>query len=146
MSLISSFSFSSQKKISYVFTCDINCFFFSFSNLKRFLTSLIMFSSSTIGPCIIMFCVKKMSFFYFKKSIILLKNRFKILVILSNTKILLIRQIIIKMTCTIFMSSNNFFINLFNYIKMSKDSSAKYCQNNKERLKKKTRKRYQKDI
>ena len=87
-----------------------------------------------------------MSFFYFKKSIILLKNRFKILVILSNTKILLIRQIIIKMTCTIFMSSNNFFINLFNYIKMSKDSSAKYCQNNKERLKKKTRKRYQKDI
>ena len=29
---------------------------------------------------------------------------------------------------------------------MSKDSSAKYCQNDKERLQKKIRKRYQKDI
>ena len=29
---------------------------------------------------------------------------------------------------------------------MSKDLSAKYCQNDKERLQKKTRKRYQKDI
>ena len=35
------------------------------------------------------------------------------------------------------MSSNNFFINLFTCIKISKDSSAKYYQFNKERLQKK---------
>ena len=31
----------------------------------------------------------------------------------------------------------------FTYLKMSKDSSAKYYQNNKERLQKKARERYQ---
>ena len=41
------------------------------------------------------------------------------------------------------MSSNNFFINFFTYIKMSKNSSAKYYQENKERLQKKICKRYQ---
>ena len=35
------------------------------------------------------------------------------------------------------MSSNNFFINFFTYVKMYKDSSAKYYRNNKERQKKK---------
>ena len=43
----------------------------------------------------------------------------------------------IKLTCSIFMSSSNFFIIFFTYIKTSKDSSAKYYQNNKERLGKK---------
>ena len=38
-----------------------------------------------------------------------------------------------KLTCSIFMSSNIFFTR----IKMSKDSSAKYYQNNKERRQKK---------
>ena len=57
--------------------------------------------------------------------------------VLSNTKILWIMQIIIKLTCSISLSSNNFFIYFFTYIKMSKDSSAKYYQNNKERLQKK---------
>ena len=40
----------------------------------------------------------------------------------------------IKLTCSIFMSSNNYFIIFFTYIKMSKDSSAKYYQNDKESL------------
>ena len=35
------------------------------------------------------------------------------------------------------MSSNKFFIIFFTYIKVSKNSSAKYYQGNKERLKKK---------
>ena len=42
----------------------------------------------------------------------------------------------IKLTCSIFMSSNNYFIIFFTYIKMSKDSSAKYYQNDKESLQK----------
>ena len=37
-----------------------------------------------------------------------------------------------------FMSSNNF----FTYIKITKDSSAKYYQNSKERLQKKVHERY----
>ena len=40
-------------------------------------------------------------------------------------------QIIIKFTCCIFMSSNNFFTNILTYAKMSQDSSAKSYQNNK---------------
>ena len=39
-----------------------------------------------------------------------------------------------------FMTSNNFFIYFFKYIKMSKDSPAKYYQHNKERLQKSLRK------
>ena len=42
----------------------------------------------------------------------------------------------IKLTCSIFMSSNNFFITLFTYIKMSKVSSAKNYQNDKKDYKK----------
>ena len=42
----------------------------------------------------------------------------------------------IKLTCSIFMSSNNYFIIFFTSIKMSKDSSAKYYQNDKESLQK----------
>ena len=38
----------------------------------------------------------------------------------------------INLTCSIFMSYKFFFM----YIRMSKDSSAKYYQNNKERLQK----------
>ena len=38
------------------------------------------------------------------------------------------------------MSSNNFSIAFFTYIKMFKDLSPKYYQNNKERLKKSSRK------
>ena len=49
----------------------------------------------------------------------------------------------IKLICSIFMSSNNFFIIFFRCIKLSKDSSAKYYQNNKERLQKKARERDQ---
>ena len=56
--------------------------------------------------------------------------------ILSNTKILWIMQIIIKLTCSISLSSNNFLYSFFTYIKMSKDSSANYYENNKERLQK----------
>ena len=41
------------------------------------------------------------------------------------------------------MFSNNLFINFFRYIKMPKDASANYHQNNKERLQKKTCGRYQ---
>ena len=47
----------------------------------------------------------------------------------------------IKLTCSIFISSNNFFIIFLTYIKMSKDSSAKYYQNIKERYKKKKQKK-----
>ena len=43
----------------------------------------------------------------------------------------------IKLTWSILMSSNNLFLYSFTYMKMSKDSPAKYYQNNKERLKKK---------
>ena len=50
----------------------------------------------------------------------------------------------IKLTCSIFISSNIFFIYIFfKYIKMSKDSSAKYYQNDKERFQKKACERYQ---
>ena len=46
--------------------------------------------------------------------------------------------IMIKLTCSIFMSSNRFLMkNLFTYIKMSKDSLAKNYENNEERLQKK---------
>ena len=48
-------------------------------------------------------------------------------------------QIVIKLTCSIFMFSNNLFIILFTFIKISNDSSYKYYQNNKERLRKKLR-------
>ena len=37
----------------------------------------------------------------------------------------------------------NFFLIFFTYIKVSKDSSAKYYQNDKERLQQKARERYQ---
>ena len=44
----------------------------------------------------------------------------------------------IKWTCSIFMSSNNFFIIFFDiYIEVSKDESAKYYQNKINRLLKK---------
>ena len=50
----------------------------------------------------------------------------------------------IKLTCSIFMSSNNFFYNFFfTHIKTSKDSSVKFYQNNKERLQRKACERYQ---
>ena len=49
----------------------------------------------------------------------------------------------IKLTCSIFISSNNFFIIFLTYIKMSKDSSAKYYQNIKERYQKKNKKKRQ---
>ena len=46
--------------------------------------------------------------------------------------------IMIKLTCSIFMSSNRFLMkNLFTYIKISKDSLAKNYENNEERLQKK---------
>ena len=49
----------------------------------------------------------------------------------------------IELICSIFVSFNNFFINFFAYIKMSKDLSAKYYQNKKERLQHKAHERYQ---
>ena len=49
----------------------------------------------------------------------------------------------IKLTCSIFIFSNKFFIYFFTFIKMSKDSSGKYCQNNKERPQKIAHERYQ---
>ena len=48
----------------------------------------------------------------------------------------------IKLVYSIFISSDNFFINYFTYINMSKDLSTKYCQDNEERLQKKSN-RYQ---
>ena len=78
-------------------------------------------------------------------SVIRLKKRFKMLMVSSNTYILRIIKIIIKLTLSIFRSSNNFFYEIFfTYVKMSKDSSAKYCQNNKESLQEeKATERYQ---
>ena len=52
-------------------------------------------------------------------------------------------QIMIKLICSIFISANSFVYSIFIYIKISKDSSAKYYQNNKERLQKKSCERYQ---
>ena len=40
------------------------------------------------------------------------------------------------LTCSIFMSLNNFLIIFFTYIKIFEDSSVKYYQNDKERLQK----------
>ena len=48
-----------------------------------------------------------------------------------------------KSNCRIFMPSNNFFIKYVLHIEISKDSSAKYYQNNEERLQKKACERYQ---
>ena len=45
--------------------------------------------------------------------------------------------IMIKLTCSIFISSNRFLMkNFFTYIKMSKDLLAKNYENNEERLQK----------
>ena len=49
----------------------------------------------------------------------------------------------IKLTCSIFMSSHTFFRIFFTYIKTSKDLLAKCYQINKERLPRKTREKYQ---
>ena len=49
----------------------------------------------------------------------------------------------IKLICSISMFSNNFLTIFFAYIKIYKDSSTKYYQNNKERLQKKAGERYQ---
>ena len=78
-----------------------------------------------------------------QKPIVLLIKSSKILVSLSGTEILWIIWIMTNLTCSIFLSFNNFFIIVFTYIKMSKDSRAKYYQNNKKRLQKKARERYQ---
>ena len=48
-----------------------------------------------------------------------------------------------KIDCTISMFPNNFFINTFTYIKISKDSSANYYQNNKNGTTKKACEKYQ---
>ena len=50
-------------------------------------------------------------------------------------------QNMIKLVCRAFIYSNNFFIKLFTYIKMSKDLSAKYYQNNNETLQAKMKKK-----
>ena len=63
----------------------------------------------------------------------------EILVILSYTEILWMMQIIIELASSIFISYN-FFYFFFTYIKITKDTSAKYYQNNKERLQKKLEK------
>ena len=47
----------------------------------------------------------------------------------------------IKLICRAFIYSNNFFIKLFTYIKISKDLSAKYYQNNNETLQAKMKKK-----
>ena len=46
-------------------------------------------------------------------------------------------KIMIKLTCSIFMFSNEFFMILFRYLTMFEDSLGKYDQNNKKRLQKK---------
>ena len=79
----------------------------------------------------------------FKNFLKLNNKHFKILAILSNTNILWIMQIIIKLKCNIFMSSNKYFIIFFTYQKMSKNSSGKYYQENKGRLQKKAHERFQ---
>ena len=113
-SLIS--SFFSIKKMFLMSNCSINCFFFSFfwSNLfsfSNFQTLDLYFSS--------LFVLKKNNYFLKNKSPLYSLKHFKILVILSNTKILLIMQIIIKLTSSIFIFSNNLFIIFFTYMKIS---------------------------
>ena len=49
----------------------------------------------------------------------------------------------IKLTCSIFISFNYFFINFFTYIKMSKNLPTKHYQNGKKKTTKKARGRYQ---
>ena len=49
----------------------------------------------------------------------------------------------INLTCVIFISFEIKISNFFTYIKVCKDSSAKYYQNNKEKLRKKARERCQ---
>ena len=48
-----------------------------------------------------------------------------------------------KIDCIISMLPNNFFINTFTYIKISKDLSAKFYQNNKKGTTKKACEKYQ---
>ena len=48
-------------------------------------------------------------------SIILLKKRYKVLVILNNSMTLRIMQIILKLTCGIFMTSDHFCIFFYTY-------------------------------
>ena len=47
------------------------------------------------------------------------------------------------MICSVFISFNVIFVIFFTYIKIFKDSSAKYYQNNKKRLQKNACERYQ---
>ena len=102
----------SIKKMFLMSNCSINCFFFSFfwSNL---------FSFSNFQTLDLYYVLKKNNYFLKNKSPLYSLKHFKILVILSNTKILLIVQIIIKLTSSIFMFSNNLFIIFFTYMKIS---------------------------
>ena len=63
-----------------------------------------------------------------------LKSVFKIPVISRQYRDFM-NYIMIKLTYSIFISFNNFFVMLFTHIKMSKDPPGKYYPNNKERLK-----------
>ena len=81
-------------------------------------------------------------------SIILLKKRYKVLVILNNSMTLRIMQIILKLTCGIFMTSDHFCIFFYtyknvirkiqqlNFIKIIKtDSKKKKKKKSHERIK-----------
>ena len=65
------------------------------------------------------------------------KKRFEVLVILSNTRILLIMQIIIKLVLSFLIIFYEIYLHVFLKINISKDSSHECYQSNKERLQKK---------
>ena len=74
-----------------------------------------MFSSTTLGISIII-CCKEIDYFLKKLEPIMPIKKHKILAILSNTEILSIMQIILKLTGSIFKFSNNLNIYIYIYI------------------------------
>ena len=102
---------------------------FSFSSLKIFFVSLIVvsivsffkFSESkkTFSSFNYSLLFRPLDYMLWKKYIIFLENKslldslksvFKILIVLSNTEILSIIQIVMQLICSIFISSNTFII------------------------------------
>ena len=113
----------------------LNCFIFFFQSQDIFVSlivvSIVSFFNFLESKKI--FYIFNYSFFFrsldyilWKKSIIFLENKslldslksvFKILIVLSKTEILSIMQIMMQLICSIFISSNTFFITSFSIYK-----------------------------
>ena len=136
LSLIALLLFSSLKRfLVSLIAISLVSFFYFFSNLKDFLHLWLYFILQDLY-FLLLHVVKKTDYVLKNKSLLYSwKSVLKFQLFYVALKFYEL-GIIIKLTCSIFMSSNNRFIIFFTYIEISKDPSAKYYQNNKERLQK----------